>query len=329
MNIIKKTSTVHTVYKANRSLSFIVLHYTAGTSSKKGAARGVASMFANPNNRPASADFIVDDDEIIQYNPDVRNRYCASVGGDKWKTKYTKEAGIYYGTCRNNNSISIEMCSNKTNKSSLLATDRDWYLTEATVANAIELTKSLMKTYSIPKERVIMHHHVTGKLCPQPWCIDNAALAKWQAIKTKLSGASVNVDYKVMVTDSTGLNCRSDAGSNFVIITTYPKGTVLHITKENGGWGYTGEGWVNLSYTQKYTEEDDMTQADWDKIQRMINTSIKSALEGKGLPASEWAISEGVITTAISEGVSDGSRPQGYAKREEVLAMILRALKKK
>lgn len=327
MNIIKKTSTVHTVYKANRSLRFIVLHYTAGTSSKKGAARGVASMFANPKNRPASADFIVDDAEIVQYNPDIRNRYCASVGGDKWKTKYTKESGTHYGTCKNNNSISIEMCSNKTNKSSLLATDRDWYLTDATVKNAIELTKYLMATYNIPADRVIMHHHVTGKLCPQPWCIDNAALAKWYDFKAKLTNATVSVDYKAIVTDSTGLNCRSGAGVGYSIITNYPKGTVLHITKENSGWGYTGTGWVNLSYTQKYTEEEiDLTK---EEVQQMIDSSVKRSLEGKSLPASEWAISEGVITAAISEGISDGSRPQGYAKREEVLAMILRALKKK
>ena len=75
MDIIKKTSTVHTGYLKNRSIQYIVLHYTAGTSSAKGVARNIAAMFANPNNRPASADFIVDDGEIVQYNPNIKDRY--------------------------------------------------------------------------------------------------------------------------------------------------------------------------------------------------------------------------------------------------------------
>ena len=62
-------------------------------------------------------------------------------------------------------------------------------------------------------------------------------------------------------------------------------------------------------------------------VQKMIDESVKKALAGKDLPASEWAVKEGVVTAGVSEGITDGQRPQGYAKREEVWAMILRALK--
>lgn len=324
MNIIKKTSTVHTTYKAGRPLKYIVLHYTAGTSSKSGAARGVAGYFGNPKNRFASADFIVDDAEIVQYNPDIRNRYCASVGGKKYSVKYSKESGTHYGICTNSNSISIEMCSNKKNKSSLGATDRDWYLTDATVKNALELTKYLMKTYNIPKENVIMHHNVTGKLCPQPWCIDNNALSNWYKFKAQLSDSAVNVDYKVKVTEPTGLNCRSGAGANFGIVTFYPDGTILHITKENYGWGYTGQGWINLSYTQKITEEEiDMTKAE---VQKMIDDSVKKALAGADTEVSSWAVKE--YDEAKKLGITDGTRPQGYATREQVALMVLRGINK-
>lgn len=71
-------------------------------------------------------------------------------------------------------------------------------------------------------------------------------------------------------------------------------------------------------------EEIELTK---DEVQKMIDESVKKALAGKGLPASEWAVNEGIVTAGVSEGITDGTRPQGYAKREEVWAMILRALK--
>lgn len=53
----------------------------------------------------------------------------------------TSEGGKYYGKCKNNNSISIEMCSTKKNTKSLSATDDDWSITTKTVNNALELVK--------------------------------------------------------------------------------------------------------------------------------------------------------------------------------------------
>lgn len=197
MDIIQKTSTTHTGYLKNRSIQYIVLHYTAGTSSAKGVARNVAAMFANPNNRPASADFIVDDGEIVQYNPNLKDRYTYAVGGKPYSVRYTPLACTFYGKCKNHNSISIEMCSTKADKKSLQATDTDWSLSASVVDRAVELTKCLMKTYNIPADRVIMHHHVTGKLCPQPWCINTRRLDGWNKFKERL------VDKKKEVEDLT------------------------------------------------------------------------------------------------------------------------------
>ena len=50
--------------------------------------------------------------------------------------------------------------------------------------------------------------------------------------------------------------------------------------------------------------------------------SVKSLLVGADTVASSWAVDE--IEDAKSLSISDGSRPQGYAKREEVIAMVLR-----
>ena len=67
----------------------------------------------------------------------------------------------------------------------------------------------------------------------------------------KPSAPPINKTYKVMVTPSGGLNCRSGAGTGYDIVTAYPCGTELTITEEKAGWGRTDKGWVSLEYTRK------------------------------------------------------------------------------
>lgn len=197
MNIIKAFGTTNTdYYSKTLQRKYIVLHYTAGTRSVKGSARNVASMFKN-GSVGGSADFIVDDSEIVQYNGDISHRACWSVGGKKYSSMTTSEGGRYYGICTNSNSINIEMCSNKVNTKNLGANDTDWYLTEATINNAVELTKYLMKQYNIPVENVIMHHHITGKVCPNPWCVNKSRLSKWQEFKSRLEEKIMKQNIKI------------------------------------------------------------------------------------------------------------------------------------
>ena len=66
-------------------------------------------------------------------------------------------------------------------------------------------------------------------------------------------------------------------------------------------------------------EEDSLTQ-------EQFNTMMDRWLADRGvLPPSRWA--EPILEEAISQGITDGSRPQSPATRQEVAAMIL-ALKK-
>lgn len=185
MKITKCYSTNNTTYSKGRSIKYIVVHYTAGVSSKAGSAANTAEWFKNPS-AGGSADYIVDDETVVQYNGDIRNRYCWAVGGSKYSSMTTSEGGRFYGKCTNVNSISVEMCSNKTNKKSLGANDTDWYLTEKTVNNAAELVKQLMAEYGVPIDNVIMHHHVTGKVCPNPWCVSKERLKYWENFKSRL-----------------------------------------------------------------------------------------------------------------------------------------------
>lgn len=187
MNIIQKTSIHNTSSKPNRNIEFIVLHYTAGTYSSSNAALNTANYFAHTTNN-ASADFIVDDSMIVQYNPDVSNRYTWAVGGKKYYSMSTSLGGQFYNICRNDNSISIEMSSCKINKASLNAADTDWYFTTDTINNAVDLTKYLMNKYKVNIDHVIMHHQVNGKVCPQPWCLNESRLQDWYKFKSRLQG---------------------------------------------------------------------------------------------------------------------------------------------
>lgn len=55
-----------------RSIDYLVIHYTEWVSSRPGTAREVAEFFSM-HALWVAADFAVDDAEIVQYNPDVRN----------------------------------------------------------------------------------------------------------------------------------------------------------------------------------------------------------------------------------------------------------------
>lgn len=218
MKILQINGIANTTYSPNRKIEYICIHYTAGTNSNQGVARNVANLFKNAN-VGGSADFIVDDVEFVQYNGDIKNRYCWSVGGDKYKTMSTKLGGSHYYKCFNNNSISIEICSSKVNKNTLNVTDNDWYLTEDAVNNAVELTKYLMKTYNIPVERVIMHHQVTGKVCPQPWTLNQDRLQGWYNFLNKVQDkpSKVYTNVKISINGKTQeYNSINIEGYNYV-----------------------------------------------------------------------------------------------------------------
>lgn len=189
INITKQTSYSNTSAYSNRPLDYIVIHYTAGTTSRTGVAYNTAVMFSNPSIY-ASADFIVDDTTAVQFNPDIKNRYCWHCGDSK---NYNK-GGSYYGACQNYNSIGIEVCSSNKTGQMTAANDNNYYFTEAVINKAVELTKYLMQTYNIPADRVIRHYDVTGKYCPGiiGWNEDSGDVSAWKAFKAKLTGTSTS-----------------------------------------------------------------------------------------------------------------------------------------
>lgn len=187
ISITKKTSTHNTTAAAGRAIRYIVVHYTAGVTSKPGSAAGTASYFGSTP-KWVSADFIVDDGGAVQYNGDIRNRYTWHCGGGKYNTK----GGAYYGKATNCNTIGIEVCSTNDTGKMTVANDSHWRFTDKVVSNLVELVKYLMAEYGIDAAHVIRHYDVNGKPCPGiiGWNEDTGSAAKWAAFKARLGAAT-------------------------------------------------------------------------------------------------------------------------------------------
>ena len=192
--VIYNPLSVHITPSKGRAIKYLAIHFTAGSSSKEGRAMTTKRTFETRN---ASADFCVDDRDIVQFNPDPRNYYCWAVGD---KRQITGGASLN-GIALNKNTISIEICSScKSGFSVANANHEGWYFTEAAINNAVKIAKILMKTYNIPIERVVRHYDITGKLCPalvgwnDYYVMSNDGKTKirknnseqWQAFKARL-----------------------------------------------------------------------------------------------------------------------------------------------
>lgn len=154
-NIVHKHLTKNIVRKDRRNfdIKYLVIHYTAGAGSECGRAQREYNTFVNGD---ASADFAVDDVEMVQLNPDPRKWYCKAVGDGNGK----------YGIT-NSNSISIEMCSTlRKGASAKVANHEGWSLTDAVINNTLKLARYLMEEYDIPLENVVRHYDASRKCCP-------------------------------------------------------------------------------------------------------------------------------------------------------------------
>jgi len=131
---------VSSLDRDNSDIKFIVVHDTGNRS--KGANAEMHYRYFNGGNRNASADFFVDDKQILQIN-NYNKHYCWAVGDSK---------GSYGIT--NRNSVSVEMC---------IATDIDY---NKMFDNSVQLVKELMKKLNIPADKVVRHYDASRKICP-------------------------------------------------------------------------------------------------------------------------------------------------------------------
>ena len=236
MNI--KTKLAHKEnYGSSRNTSkikYIVIHYTSNDGDTD---EGNGKHF-NGTVTKTSAHYFVDSDSITQSVPDNYVAYhCGTTG--KYK----------HSTCRNTNSIGIELCDDVRNGVV--------YPSAKTIENALELVRFLMDKYSIPQSNVIRHYDVTGKLCPAYWCGNTTKDNKWKTEfwnKLSVKKEEIAVEYSKCFDKSLSksyrttadLNLRCGAGTSKKVITVIPKGDVV----KNYGY-YTpvvGVKWLLVSY---------------------------------------------------------------------------------
>lgn len=170
----------------NRTIKYIAIHYTAGASSAPGRALHMKDSWEK--SRRASADFGVDDRDMVQFNPDLKNYKCWSVGDAK---KTAGGGAQLYGKATNANTISIEICSNlKKGYNASKVNHEGWYYTDKSLDNAVKLTKILMKKFNIPIERVVRHYDISGKICPGIVGWNNYVICNADGTKTNIKNNS-------------------------------------------------------------------------------------------------------------------------------------------
>lgn len=173
--------------RAASGIRYIVIHYTGNDGD---TAMNNAKYYAG-NVVKTSAHYFVDAKEIVQSVDDLRVAWA--VGGKKYPSCPQTGGGTLHGRCLNANSISIELCDAKK--------DGIYAPSAKTVAQALELTKALMKKYNIPASNVIRHFDVTGKLCPAYWSGKENA-GKWEK---EFHGKLAGPDYRAMLKARAGL----------------------------------------------------------------------------------------------------------------------------
>lgn len=157
--IINKRLTKINFNKGNgKQNKFIVIHYVGAT----GGAEANCKYFENVYRGASSNYFVGHQGEVWQ---------CVEDADVAW---HCGAKSYKHSTCRNTNSIGIEMCCRNNGK---------WYFEDATVNSTVELVKELMSKYNIPVENVIRHYDVSGKTCPEPYVRDASA---WNSFKARL-----------------------------------------------------------------------------------------------------------------------------------------------
>ena len=171
---------IHTDYPCNpdnyqrrraQPVSFLVYHYVGAA----GGAEANARYYHNTPGIGASAHYFVD------HAPGAQVWQSVAEGDTAWHCG--RSDGKYkHPSCRNANSIGIEMCCHQ-------RADGSWYIDEETMAAAAELGRDIMARHGIPLEHVVRHYDVTGKLCPKPMVYS----VPWSAFKARLEVEEVTV----------------------------------------------------------------------------------------------------------------------------------------
>lgn len=165
LNIQKQFITFNRTVRSVKP-SNIVIHSTGNTSD---TAQNNHDYFAG-GDRGASADFFVDDTDIIQII-DSDNYYSWQVGDGHGK----------YGIS-NANSVGIEMCGTGGGN-----------ISDITINNTVELTRYLMNYYNIGIDNVVRHYDASRKSCPYQFEQNN--WSRWYDFKNRVANGVITGEW--------------------------------------------------------------------------------------------------------------------------------------
>lgn len=149
--------------RAGEKIKYIVIHDTGNSSA---GANAIAHFnYFNGSERSSSADFFIDDTQILCVN-DYHKFYTWHCGDGKGK----------YGIL-NRNSIGIEICINSDGNR------------QKAIDKTLVLVRELMKELNIPIDRVVRHYDVSRKNCPGSMINNN--WAEWYEFKKRIQDTEV------------------------------------------------------------------------------------------------------------------------------------------
>jgi N-acetylmuramoyl-L-alanine amidase len=244
--------------KSARSIApqYIVIHSTGNAND---TAQNNHDYFAG-GDRQASADFFVDDNNIIQII-DTDSFYSWNCGDGHGIN------GVF-----NYNCLGIEMCGTDNGN-----------ISDTTINNTLDLVRYLMDKYNIGIDNVWSHHMVSGKDCPSQFSSNN--WARWYDFKNKLAnGSSTNGTWEIQdgkwwykySDGSYAKDCWEKINNKWYLFDS--QGYMLYDWKsDEGKWYYLGDnndgamktGWVydkNLGHWY-YMDANGVMQKGWVKVE--------------------------------------------------------------
>ncbi|MGN5456812.1 MAG: N-acetylmuramoyl-L-alanine amidase [Candidatus Kurthia intestinigallinarum] len=179
----------------------------------------------------------------------------------------------------------------------------NWHVSDVALEKTIELCVDICKRNGIKKlnftgdqnGNLTMHKYFYATACPGPY------------LESKFTYIAEEVNKRLNEQED------EDMAPRFKTINDIPSymRDETQALIDSGALKGTGDGGLNVT--------EDMLRC------MIINKRyMDKLLSGEGTPASSWARQE--LDEAVKAGVTDGSRPRGYATREEAAIMVKRAI---
>ena len=288
---INKRLTPYNYSSGNISrIKYLVIHYVGAL----GGAKNNCDYYAS-GHIGASAHYYVGFEGEIWQSVEDKN-IAWSVGAPSYK----------HPSCRNSNSLNIEMCVRKKSTKTMNATDKDWYFEDATYKNTVLLAVELMKKYNIPFNNLLRHYDVTGKWCPAPFCENNTKYTwdKFKAdVKKALGGEEVVIEepkyYRVRLTWK---DERSQLGAYLVLENAKnncPSG--YKVFDHTGKVVYENKSKNATGGKTQWTEFQGLTESQ--AAEKILSLAVEDYKKSGILPsvtAAQMILESGYVTTALS-----------------------------